>query len=85
MITIFNRRELLVTFNMQEQARVRNILADNDIDYLVKTSNRMGSWLMAGSSRSHFGSFGVDQALTYEYRIYVHKDDLEKAIYLMRK
>lgn len=33
MITIFNRKELITTFDMKKQADVRNILKDNDIDY----------------------------------------------------
>ena len=37
MITIFNRKELLTTFSMEEQDRVREILAQNHIDYRVKT------------------------------------------------
>lgn len=85
MITVFNRRELYVTYDMQKQAQIREILAANGIDYLVKTVNHGASWLMGGSSRGHYGSFGIDQSLTYEYIIYVHKNDLEQAAYLIRK
>ncbi len=35
MITIFNRVELLVTFDMIVQDRVRRVLAENKIDYEV--------------------------------------------------
>ena len=33
MLTILNRRELLVTLSMERQAEVRRILAENGIDY----------------------------------------------------
>lgn len=39
MITIFNRKELIVTVEMNRQAEVRNILSQNGIDYTVKTTN----------------------------------------------
>ena len=32
MITIFNRKELCITFDFKEQARVRDVLAVNNID-----------------------------------------------------
>ena len=36
MITIFNRKELIVTTEMNRQAQVRDILSQNGIDYTVK-------------------------------------------------
>ena len=48
MLTIFNRRELIVTMDMKRQAEVREILAQNGIDYDVKTVNLM--------TRSYFGT-----------------------------
>ncbi len=35
MITIFNRKQLILTYDMTIQARVREILAANDIDYYI--------------------------------------------------
>lgn len=40
MITIFNRRELLITFDMQKQGEIRRILSHGGIDYTVKVVNR---------------------------------------------
>lgn len=40
MITVFTRKELLVTSDMKRQANVRDILASNGIDYTVKVTNR---------------------------------------------
>lgn len=72
MITIFNRRELISTFDIDEQARIRSILAHNDIDYTVKTVDI--------NRDNHF-----DHRNQYEYIIYVKKDDLDEAICLINK
>ena len=85
MITIFNRKELYITFDMKEQARIRNILSMNKIDYIIKTVNCMSASPMAAGSRSRVGTYGQNQNYMCEYKIYVHKTDYEKAAYLMRK
>lgn len=72
MITIFNRKELLLTYSMKEQGDVRMLLAQNKIPYKIFTKYR-------GGSRGHTGTLGLHSDLLYEYRIYVHKDDYEKA------
>lgn len=81
MITIFNRKELLVTSDMKRQARVRDLLAANGIDYTVKVTNRENAAVF-GSSRSRLGSLGMNANLVYEYKIYVHKKDYGKAVQL---
>lgn len=78
MITIFNRRELLTTFSMAEQAAIRELLADNDIDYYIKTINR-GSASFMSDTRSAVGAFGQKLDLSYEYIIYVRRADYEHA------
>lgn len=83
MITIFNRKELIVTTEMNRQAQVRDILSQNGIDYTVKTTNLQTAPIV-GSSRGRVGSFGINQNYSYEYKIYVHKKDLERAAYLIR-
>ena len=40
MITVFNRKELLCTFDMKKQAEVRDILWKYDISYEVRVSDR---------------------------------------------
>ena len=79
MLTIFNRRELLTTFSMEEQNRVRNILAQNHIDYRIKTVNPTARATFGSSGRSHTGSFGVNADCAYQYSIYVRACDLERA------
>ena len=43
MLTIFNRKELIVTMDIHRQAEIRDVLAQNDIDYTVKTKNLQNS------------------------------------------
>ena len=45
MITVFNRKELLITFNMKRQYEVRDILAANNIDYTIKVENPVSAYL----------------------------------------
>ena len=83
MITIFTRKELLVTTDMQRQGNVRDILSANGIDYTVKVTNRQNAAVI-GSDRARVGSFGQDPHLSYEYKIYVHKKDYDHALRLIR-
>ena len=85
MITIFNRKELAITYDMKEQARIRDILADNNIDYDIKTVNRMSPSPMAAGTRTRMGSLGQSQNEMYEYIIYVRKEDYEKAYSAAKK
>ncbi len=79
MLTILNRRELLVTLSMERQAGVRRILTANGIQYTVRTTNRQG-----GIQRANMWSAGFNQSFAWEYKIYVHKKDLEYAQHLIR-
>lgn len=79
MLTIFNRRELLITFSGEEQARVRDALAQNGVDYHIKTVNPSARSTFAASARSRTGSFGVNTDCAYQYYIYVHKNDYDRA------
>ena len=38
MITVFNRKELIITMEMNRQAKVRDILSQNGVGYTVKTT-----------------------------------------------
>lgn len=75
MITIFNRRELTVTFSMEEQTKIRNLLDSHNVNYYIKVINMFAQ----GSSRGHIGSPGLNMNAAYEYKFYVHKDHFEIA------
>ena len=83
MITIFNRKELLVTFDMKRQSDIRDTLAANGIEYTIKVTNRQSAAVI-GSGRARTGSFGMNTDLSYEYKIYVHKKDYDHAMSLIR-
>ena len=76
MIHLFNRKELLLTSSMERQARVRDILASNNIPYRVRTSSNI--------SRSRGMIPGMRMDLMYQYHIYVKRSDYEKAKYLIK-
>ena len=82
MVTIFNRRELILTLSMERQAEVRAILSTNGIYYQVKTTNLQNQQTL-DSRKAHAGSSGIFSDHSYEYKIYVHKRDYEKAKYLI--
>lgn len=84
MLTIFNRKELITTMDMQRQANIRSVLSANGIAYTVRTENLQGSSALGGRSRGSSGSFGIDPNYSYEYHIYVHKNDYENALRLIR-
>lgn len=84
MITVLNRKELTTTYNINEQARVRDILNANGIDYEIKVVDRMSPTPMAAGTRSRTGTFGQNQDSMKEYVIYVKKKDYEQAISLIR-
>lgn len=85
MITIFNRKEVCITYDMKRQAEVRDILQGAGMDYVIRTKNRTASAFARGGTRAYTGSFGRDQMMDYEYHIYVHKDDYEEAMHLIRE
>lgn len=84
MITIFNRQELLVTMDMNRQAEIRDLLASHNIEYVIKTINLQDAHL-TGNKRSKTGSIGIKKEYSYEYRIFVHKRDYEKAKKILKR
>jgi len=77
-INLFNRREITITRDMNEMNRVTGCLASNSIRYRVITNS------MTNPGRSH-GIPNIRADAAYETRIYVHKDDYEKARHAIRK
>lgn len=78
MITLWNRRELTVTQSLQRQAEIREALSAANIKYYLKTVN------MAPVSRSRTGMLGLNPDYLMEYLFYVHKNDYERAQFLIR-
>lgn len=84
MITIFNRKELINTFSMEEQAKIRNALSAAKIDYKIKTVNMRSPSDFAAGMRNQTGTFGENPQFSYEFIFYVKKEDFEKAEGIIR-
>ena len=83
MIHIFNRRELLMSYDLRQVNDIREILRTNRIDYHVKVFYpRLASAIGAGRART--ASFGPARNLE-RYTVYVRKADYDHALYLLRK
>lgn len=83
MITLFNRKELAVTFDLNEQARLRKVLVEEGIDYTVKTVNRLSASPFSAGNRVRTGTYGQNTDAMTEYIFYVKKVNYERAIYLI--
>ena len=82
MITVFNRKELLCTFDMKKQAEVRDILWKFDISYEVRVSDRADFFV---GSTMDMNSVSRQPEHQTEYLIYVKKEDYEKAMFLVQR
>jgi len=76
-MNIFSRREIYLTRSLDEVDRVTGCLVSNKIDYVIATNS------MTNPGRRH-GVPNVKIEYAYEYRIYVHKNDYDRAVYLTR-
>lgn len=85
MITIFNRKELYITHSMKKQSEIRDALSDNNIDYQIKTVDRMSPSPFSIGLRGRVGSFGQNMNINYEYTIYVRKIDYDNAKLIINK
>ena len=84
MITVFNRRSLYFGNDINEVNFIREILEINSVKYYYKVKNRMNDFGNRGSVRSTIGSLGNDITKMYEYEIFVHKNDFQRAEKLIR-
>ena len=85
MITIFNRRELISTYDMKQQAEICGRLAEKKIPCQVRVINRKTPSPMAAGSRARTGTLGEKLELEYQYTIFVRKSDYEYAAFALRR
>ncbi|MGI5893305.1 MAG: hypothetical protein ACOX6P_01785 [Candidatus Merdivicinus sp.] len=83
-MNIFNRKELIATFSMAEQTKIRETLSKNNIEYTLKTVNRKSPSPLAVSSRTSTGTLGENLQTELEYIFYVSKKQYEQAKSLFR-
>lgn len=72
-MTILNRSELALTSSLEELARIRGALSENGIEYAIKTRN-------LAVNRGWITNTARAEQFSIEYRFFVHKDDLERAL-----
>lgn len=81
MITILNRKSVYIGTDMQKFAKVRELLARENIDYTCKVSNPLNNWSGSGGTmRSRTGGAGG----TDTFEVFVHKNDYGKAVFVLR-
>ena len=85
MITVLNRKELLITYDMKKQSDVRTVLQNHKIEYNVKVKNTLSPSPLSSGDRGHRATLGIDLSKAYEYKIYVKKEDYEKALELIKR
>ncbi len=85
MITIFNRKELISTFDSPKQAAIRDLLAGNEIDYKLKVTSRTSTSAYSPGYKSQMQSYGKNINYDTEFTFYVKKSDYGKAAYLLAK
>ena len=73
MITLFNRAELLITCNLDRFNQVRDALAGAGIDYVYRIKD------LVSRNRSRDGAFAINKDIRIEYKLYVHKNQLDWA------
>lgn len=84
MITIFNRKELFITYDVQKKSNVCELLNSQGIDYDVKTKNISNPSPMMAGSRSRTGGMGINSDNSYEYKIFVKKEEYDKAVAIIK-
>lgn len=83
MIHLFNRKELLQTYDLRQMNDLRELLRANRIDHSVKVAYPRTSFV-ASESRARTASFGPNRRQE-QYIVYVCKADWEYAMHLLRK
>jgi hypothetical protein len=66
-MNIFNRKELILTRDLNQLNQILGVLASSDIKYRTKTNS------ILNSGRTH-GIPSINADYAYQYRVYVHRD-----------
>ena len=77
MIHLFNRAELLLTYDLSRLNQVRAALAAAGIDYQYRTKDMSSP--AAFSGRGQRSTLGLNQEFMVEYKLYVRREDLSRA------
>lgn len=75
------KKELLVTYSMNNLSKVLDLLSQHKIKYYTRTKDNFGGRLY--SERRFTGDFGMDTSSRFIYYVYVSKKDYEKAEFIL--
>ena len=78
MITLFNRAELLLTCDPDRFHQVRHALEGAGIAYHTRIKD------LASRNRGRDGALGLNSEAQMEYKLYVRKDELDRARKFLR-
>lgn len=84
MISFLNKKELICTYDSNDQIQITQILKENHVPYQIKVTDRNSASPLSARNRNFFGSFQEKITIEKEYRIYVKKEDYELADHLIR-
>ncbi|MBQ8851954.1 MAG: hypothetical protein IJZ66_05905 [Oscillibacter sp.] len=77
MIHPLNRKELLITSELNRLNQLRDALSQASIDYQIRTKDLTSPTIM--STRGHRSTLGMDLSAHVEYKLYVQKADHSRA------
>lgn len=78
MITFFNSETVYLGSDVKKFNQARDLLDSLGIKYKYSIKNRQGDWTGHGSVRGVTGSLNLNNELTYQYEILVHRKDYER-------
>lgn len=81
---LFNREEVYIGFSMKDAQIVMDILKENGIQYQYKVINLSQKWTERGIPRNTSGNIGTNRESHIEHIVYVKKENLEEADFLIR-
>lgn len=70
--------------DIEKTSNIRQILLANKIKYTYRVESGERTSLF-GLGRARTGSYGIKSEYNYNYYIYVHKNDYDKALYYINK
>ena len=81
----FLKEEIYVGFSMEDLAKVRDILNQENIKYTIKVTDPSGQWVGPGTVRGDFGSFRMNSKYEKQYSVFVKKKDAEHAKHIVHR
>ena len=74
---MFHKKELISVSTLKDYSKVKEKLSQNNIRFWVKTKDNFGGGIF--EQRRSSGTFGLNMEYSTIYRIFVRKEDYERA------